>query len=638
MTGKRCIEVILSTGRTIEQGFYLENFGRFSREYITSIKTVYMNSRDIEKLGINDGDIVELCRDDKCIKMRVKKDDKCPEGVAFVVYGHYVNMIIPSITEAAATPNYKQVIVQVCTTESRDEDIVESELKFIENIPALGTRPVKRGTLRTVRAVCPFCGLLCDNVIVKMCGEEIIDVEEACVIGRAKFLNYHRERILRPLKRRENGEFIEISLEKAVDEVANLLVDSKYPLFYGWSCTTCEAIEIGLKLAELIGAVIDNTSTVCHGPTLMAIAETGHSDFTLGFTPHYADLVIFWGWNPAHAHPNFTYRFINREGKLVKGREGRKVVIIDIRDVAPIRPIDFDFKKCTACDLCSDSCPEIIRKRIGKLGVKQYYIISDKCRECGLCVNICPVNAIKYVKDVDIQFRVKPGHDYEILTAIRMCLRDLEIEKNNIAGIDREEFLKFCEDLRKANYVVLFFGVGLTHSRGKFKNIEEAIKTIQELNEHTKAVIIAMRGHFNVTGANMVFLWTYGAPFGIDLSKRYPRYIPGVTTAVDILRRKETDLMLIAGADPVASFPGDAVEHMKNIPVILLTPKACESLRYADIVIPVALTGIECEGTAYRLDGIPIRLKKLVDPPDGVYPDREILHLIYEKVMQLLKK
>ncbi|NPB00030.1 MAG: 4Fe-4S dicluster domain-containing protein [Crenarchaeota archaeon] len=635
----KCMRLLLSTGRTIEQGYYLERFGRFSREYLEAISTLYMNPADVEKLGLRDRSVVKVRgQNGREVRMYVKIDSSVPEGVAYAAYGAIINMVVSTETEAAATPNYKQVPVEVCTEENTGEDIVEQYVKIVEKIPGIGDRTVKRGDYKRVRAVCPFCGLLCDNIIVKMIGEEIIDVEEACVIGRAKFVTYHKERILKPLRRRENGELVEIDLERALDEAANILAESRYPLMYGWSCTTCEAIRIGLRLAELIGAVVDNTSSVCHGPTMMAVAETGHSDFTLGFTPHYADLVIFWGWNPSHAHPNFTYRFVNREGKLVEGRKGRKIVIIDVRNVAPLKPTEIDLKKCTGCDLCADACPEIIRKRAGKLGLKTYEIDVEKCRECGLCIRICPVEAFKYEKDVDLHLRVFPGRDYELLTAIRMCLRDLEIEKDNVGGIDKEVFQNFCEDLRRAKYIVLFFGVGLTHSRGKFKNIEEAIKTIQELNEHTKAIIIAMRGHFNVTGSNMVFLWTYGAPFGIDLSKRYPRYIPGVTTAVDILRRGETDAVLVAGADPAASFPKDAVEHFNKIPLILLTPKLCETLKYADIIIPVALTGIECEGTAYRLDAIPIRLKKLVDPPPGVLSDFEILHALYDRVSKLLRR
>ena len=635
----KCVKVILSTGRTIEQGYYLERFGRFSREYLESISTLYVSPQDAEKIGLKDRSIVKVRGPNgREIKMYAKIDRSVQEGIVYAAYGAIINTIVPTETEAAATPNYKQIPVEVCIEDETNEDIVEQYVKVVEKIPGIGDRPIKRGDFKRVRAVCPFCGLLCDNVIVKMLGEEIIDVEEACVIGRAKFVTYHKERVLKPLRRRENGELIEIDLERALDEAANILADSKYPLMYGWSCTTCEAIRIGLKLAELIGAVVDNTSSVCHGPTMMAVAETGHSDFTLGFTPHYADLVIFWGWNPSHAHPNFTYRFINREGKLIRGRKGRKIIIIDVRDIAPLRPTEIDLKKCTGCDLCADACPEIIRKRSGKVGLKIYDIDVEKCRECGLCIRICPVDAFKYEKDVDLYLKVAPGRDYELLTAIRMCLRDLEIEKDNVGGIDRELFQSFCEELRKARYIVLFFGVGLTHSRGKFKNIEEAIKTIQELNEHTKAIIIAMRGHFNVTGSNMVFLWTYGAPFGIDLSKRYPRYIPGVTTAVDILRRGETDAILVAGADPAASFPRDAVEHFSKVPLILLTPKLCETLKYADIIIPVALSGIECEGTAYRLDAIPIRLKKLVDPPPGVLTDYEILQALYDRVSKLLRK
>jgi len=635
----KCVKVILSTGRTIEQGYYLERFGRFSREYLESISTLYVSPQDAEKIGLKDRSIVKVRGPNgREIKMYAKIDRSVQEGIVYAAYGAIINTIVPTETEAAATPNYKQIPVEVCIEDETNEDIVEQYVKVVEKIPGIGDRPIKRGDFKRVRAVCPFCGLLCDNVIVKMLGEEIIDVEEACVIGRAKFVTYHKERVLKPLRRRENGELIEIDLERALDEAANILADSKYPLMYGWSCTTCEAIRIGLKLAELIGAVVDNTSSVCHGPTMMAVAETGHSDFTLGFTPHYADLVIFWGWNPSHAHPNFTYRFINREGKLIQGRKGRKIIIIDVRDIAPLRPTEIDLKKCTGCDLCADACPEIIRKRSGKVGLKIYDIDVEKCRECGLCIRICPVDAFKYEKDVDLYLKVAPGRDYELLTAIRMCLRDLEIEKDNVGGIDRELFQSFCEELRKARYIVLFFGVGLTHSRGKFKNIEEAIKTIQELNEHTKAIIIAMRGHFNVTGSNMVFLWTYGAPFGIDLSKRYPRYIPGVTTAVDILRRGETDAILVAGADPAASFPRDAVEHFSKVPLILLTPKLCETLKYADIIIPVALSGIECEGTAYRLDAIPIRLKKLVDPPPGVLTDYEILQALYDRVSKLLRK
>ena len=39
--------------------------------------------------------------------------------------------------------------------------------------------------------------------------------------------------------------------------------------------TSCEAMEVGLHLAEFLGGIVDSNSTVCHGPTAMGIQEAG---------------------------------------------------------------------------------------------------------------------------------------------------------------------------------------------------------------------------------------------------------------------------------------------------------------------------------------------------------------------------
>ena len=52
----------------------------------------------------------------------------------------------------------------------------------------------------------------------------------------------------------------------------------------------------------------------------------------------------------------------------------------------------------------------------------------------------------------------------------------------------------------------------------------------------------------------------------------------------------------------------------------------------ADVVFPSAFVGIEVEGTAYRMDSVPLPLKKVVDPPKGVISDEELLKKILEEV------
>jgi formylmethanofuran dehydrogenase subunit B len=53
------------------------------------------------------------------------------------------------------------------------------------------------------------------------------------------------------------------------------------------------------------------------------------------------------------------------------------------------------------------------------------------------------------------------------------------------------------------------------------------------------------------------------------------------------------------------------------------------------VVIPVATAGIEAEGTAYRMDGVPLRLSKMVEPHEGVHSDKEVLEMIIERVRAL---
>jgi len=111
---------------------------------------------------------------------------------------------------------------------------------------------------------CPVCGDFCDDIEVTVKNNVITDVKYACAVGAARFLGYSNHRQTKPLMRK-NGELVECSLNEAIQRSAEILADASYPILFGWSSTSCEATRVGLELAEEIGAVIDNTSTICHG-------------------------------------------------------------------------------------------------------------------------------------------------------------------------------------------------------------------------------------------------------------------------------------------------------------------------------------------------------------------------------------
>jgi len=147
-----------------------------------------------------------------------------------------------------------------------------------------------------------------------------------------------------------------------------------------------------------------------------------------------------------------------------------------------------------------------------------------------------------------------------------------------------------------------------------------------------------MRGHFNVTGANTVSTWQTGYPYAVDFSLGYPRYNPGETSVVDILLRRESDAALIVASDPVANFPRKAAEHLVENPLVVIDPHMNATAQMADVAFPSAFVGIEAGGTAYRMDHVPLPLKKVVEPPRRILPDEEILRRILSEVKKIKKR
>jgi formylmethanofuran dehydrogenase subunit B len=422
--------------------------------------------------------------------------------------------------------------------------------------------------------ICTFCACCCDDIEVTVKDGTIVEVKNGCAISISKFLNYNRERYLTPMIRK-NGKLTEAKFIEAVEEAASILLDAKYPVLYGWSSTSCEAIEVGVKLAEIVGGVIDNTTTTCHGPSILGIQDVGESTCTLGEVRHRADLIIYWGCNPVHAHPRHMLRYTAfSKGRFRKGRGERKLIVVDVR------------KTDTA-------------------------------------------------KLADQFIQVKQNEDYELLSALRVAVNGEEIEQDEVAGVPVERIEEIAELMINCNFGVLFFGLGITMTAGKSRNIDAALSLVRDLNAKTKFLIMPMRGHFNVTGANEATAWQTGYPFAVDFSHGYPRYNPGDTSVIDILSREECDSALIVASDPVSNFPASVSKHLTKIPLITVDPHMTATTHVSEVVFPSALVGVEAEGTIYRMDGVPLLSRKVVEPPNGVKSDVEILQAIFEKVREL---
>ncbi len=466
---------------------------------------------------------------------------------------------------------------------------------------------------------CPVCGTFCDDIELVVKDNVITDVRKACAMGAAKFTGYTTHRNLKPLIRK-NGELVETSMDEAVERAAKILADANYPILYGWSNTSCEAIRVGLKLAEEVGGVIDNTSTVCHGPSILSVQDVGIASCTLGQLRHRADLIFYWASNPWEAHPRHIERYtMFSDGRFQKSTW--RGYLSRLRGIISRKR----FQRAANLVLRRDvfAAPKI-EQRLP-------YSMSQKKRK----MVVVDVRKTRTAEAADYFLQVAPNKDYELLQAFRMLIRDEELDVEEVAGVPVEILEEVADVMVGCEFGILFFGLGLTMSTGKLRNVDAALSLTRDLNQRTKFLIMPMRGHFNVTGVNIVFTWQTGYPYAIDFSRGYPKYNPGETSVIDILCRDETDASLIVASDPVAHFPRSAAQNLVKNPLIAVDPEVTPTTLMADVVFPSTFVGIETEGTAYRMDHVPLPLKKVVEPPETCLPDEEILQRILHNVLKL---
>ncbi|MFX1298281.1 MAG: formylmethanofuran dehydrogenase subunit B [Promethearchaeota archaeon] len=426
--------------------------------------------------------------------------------------------------------------------------------------------------------VCPFCGSLCDDLEIDIENNKVVTVYNACTIGTKKFFsaNNTEHRFTKPMLRK-NGDLVSIDWDEAIERAAKILIEAERPLMYGFSSTSNEAIRVGFEVAEEVGAVLDQTASVCHGPSVIAIQDTGRSAATLGEIKARANVIVYWGSNPSAAHPRHMSRYsmFIRGFFREKGAKERTLIVVDPRNTDAAKLAD-------------------------------HYI------------------------------QVEQGKDFELISAIRAALKGIKIP-NVVAGITKEKILEIIDVLKNAYFGVLFFGMGLTQTFGRHRNIDNAINLVRDLNSYTKWIISPMRGHYNVTGAGTVWTWQTGYPFAIDFARGYPRYNPGEFCANDVLINGEADATLIIASDPGAHFPATSVAHLAKIPSIAIECHITPTTEIVDLILPPSIVGIEEKGTAYRMDSVPIQLRKVKDAPGECLSDETILKRILNKIKELKK-
>ncbi len=260
------------------------------------------------------------------------------------------------------------------------------------------------------------------------------------------------------------------------------------------SRSTTEGQRAAVALADRLGATIDTTASTGHAPSIIALQQVGESTCTLGEVKNRADLVVFWGSDPVVTHPRHLERYsADPVGRWVPGgRAGRFVVVVDEEET-------------------------------------------------------------ETAKLADLFVRVPAAQNWEALWELRMRVRE---EPTPPAPLPKgkgesspspagDGLIALTKAIAEAKCGVFFFGAGVTRGKLAHRTVEALLQLVTDLNDRGRFYARRMRRFGDVAGADSVLAWQTGYPFGVNLSRGYPRYNPGEFTGPDVLARGE------AGCVPV---------------------------------------------------------------------------------------
>ncbi|MFX0168167.1 MAG: molybdopterin dinucleotide binding domain-containing protein [Candidatus Hodarchaeota archaeon] len=100
------LKILLLTGRTRRQGVGLEA-GKLSDIYEEATTQIRLDLKDMEKLKIEPGDVVEVTTQYGSVVLRAEEAPRPSVGIGFVPYGPWANCLIGGDTDSTGMPTMK---------------------------------------------------------------------------------------------------------------------------------------------------------------------------------------------------------------------------------------------------------------------------------------------------------------------------------------------------------------------------------------------------------------------------------------------------------------------------------------------------------------------------------------------------
>lgn len=347
-------------------------------------------------------------------------------------------------------------------------------------------------------------------------------------------------------------------IDTSIKNASRIIKNARSPMLFGWNNSTCEAQVKGVQLAKKSNAAIDDTSSFCQGMLIEKVLQKKIRTCFLEDVRDMADVLIYWGSDAQESQP----RHLSRFSYFPRGKNRQRGYEEDRIAIA------IDVRESNTTKIC-----------------KGHF------------------------------YRIPLKGDSDFILAL------IDALEGKVPSNEPKRMLELASILKKAEFGVIFAGIGLTYS------IKDDIDILTALGDVLPNFnIMPMVGHYNMRGFNEILFRETGFVNRIKFEGKAihdNRY-----AIVEALKQKSIDALLVIGSDPLLSLPHSIITHLATIPVICIDPCATLTSKIAAVTIPSAVSGVESGGSAIRMDGKTIELSKIIE--NNYLPDTEILRRIME--------
>ena len=474
---------------------------------------------------------------------------------------------------------------------------------------------------RTVRTTCAYCGVGCafnagvrDSTVVSMvpADDGPSNQGHACMKGRFGWTyNYAPDRLRVPLLR-QGDKWVEISWPDALDRIAHEWVRLKD--IYGPDAlatisssrgTNEENYLFGKFMRCVVGSNhIDNCARVCHSATVTGMMDTiGASAATNSIQElDLAKLILVVGANPTESHPVVGARIKQAV------RRGAALIVIDPRRTELARLADLHLQMHPGTNVA-------LLNGLGHVLVKEGLIDRG------------------FVRDRTQGFE-------EWVKVVESCTPETT---SKVTGVPAHLIAEAARRYATSGGSMAVHGLGMTEHRWGSHGVMALVNLALATGNIGKpgTGINPLRGQNNVQGAcDVGSLPTYFAGYQpFDNPELVAAHLAITGRPLPTTRGMKTPDMWdaalagtlkslwIIGYDVAQTDPNLKKVHaaLKNLEFLIVQDLfLSETAKLAHLVIPGA-SFLEKDGTFTNLERRIQRIRKVVEPPDGILPDWQVV-------------